>query len=710
MKKQVLETLKKEYDAKTLLQINDLMGFETSEELKDLQDVLEELVKDYVVYKTKKDKYILLANCPSLKIGKYQANKKGFGFVLLSKEDDLYISGENSNGAIDGDIVLAEVLNKGIKPEGHIIKIIERNLHNLVGEIVSFKKGLGLKLDDERLDLNIKLDKKSLQGCVVGHKVLVKLTKEIGRKKYLGEVIKILGHKDDPGTDILSIAYKYGIEPDFSEETKEELLSLPEEVSPSDLIGRRNLTDKMIFTIDGEHTKDIDDAISLEKDGSNYILGVHIADVSNYVKENTGLGNDAYERGTSNYLANTVIPMLPHQLSNGICSLNEGVIRLTMSCVMTINEKGKVIDYDIFESYIKSSKKMTYEAVNDILMRDIIPDGYEPFADTLKEMNVLAHILRKEKMSRGYIDFNLDEPEIIQDENGKAIDIVRVVREDGEKMIEDFMIAANETVASHIYNMDLPFIYRVHGAPNSDKIDDFTNLLKALGYTLKTRTLDMTPKTMQNILEELDDKPEFKILSSLLLRSMRKAEYSKENIGHFGLASKAYTHFTSPIRRFPDLTVHRLLKKYLVEKDFSMSTINYLNNALVSIAEHSSEREVAAQNAERDVDDMKMAEYMESHVGEIYDGVISSVTSFGFFVELPNLIEGLVHVNSLKGDYFNYVPELLSLIGNATKKTYRIGDKVKVKCVGASKERAMIDFEVVKEEKDTLKKKPKSAK
>lgn len=710
MKEQVLETLKKEYDAKTLLQINDLMGFETSEELKDLQDVLEELVKDYVVYKTKKDKYILLANCPSLKIGKYQANKKGFGFVLLNKEDDLYISGENSNGAIDGDIVLAEVLNKGIKPEGHIIKIIERNLHNLVGEIVSFKKGLGLKLDDERLDLNIKLDKKSLQGCVVGHKVLVKLTKEIGRKKYLGEVIKILGHKDDPGTDILSIAYKYDIEPDFSAETKEELLSLPEEVSPSDLIGRRNLTDKMIFTIDGEHTKDIDDAISLEKDGSNYILGVHIADVSNYVKENTGLGNDAYERGTSNYLANTVIPMLPHQLSNGICSLNEGVIRLTMSCVMTINEKGKVIDYDIFESYIKSSKKMTYEAVNDILMRDIIPDGYEPFADNLKEMNILAHTLRKEKMGRGYIDFNLDEPEIIQDENGKAIDIVRVVREDGEKMIEDFMIAANETVASHIYNMDLPFIYRVHGAPNSDKIDDFTNLLKALGYTLKTRTLDMTPKTMQNVLEELDDKPEFKILSSLLLRSMRKAEYSKENIGHFGLASKAYTHFTSPIRRFPDLTVHRLLKKYLVEKDFSMATINYLNNALVSIAEHSSEREVAAQNAERDVDDMKMAEYMESHIGEIYEGVISSVTSFGFFVELPNLIEGLVHVNSLKGDYFNYVPELLSLIGNTTKKTYRIGDKVKVKCVGASKERAMIDFEVVKEEKDTLKKKPKSSK
>lgn len=699
MQEEIRKVLENIHEAKDIIQINDLLGLKTSEELRELQDALNELVDNYVVFKTKKEKYILLKNCPSLKIGKYQANKKGFGFVLLKQEDDLYVSPEYSNGAIEDDIVLAEIIKKGIRPEGKIIRIIKRDLHNLVGEIVETKKGFCIKLDDEKLDLEIKLEKKSIQKVVPGNKVLIKLTKELGKKRYIGEVIKILGHKDDPGMDILSIAYKYQIEPEFGSEVEQELENIPNEVSPADLVGRRDLTAWNIFTIDGSHTKDIDDAISLEKVGDNYLLGVHIADVSNYVKENTALGDAAYERGTSNYLANTVIPMLPHKLSNGICSLNEGVVRLTMSCVMKIDRSGHVLDYEIFESFIKSRKKMTYEAVNDIIMRDTITPGYEEYAVTLKAMNELAHILRKEKISRGYIDFDLDEPEIIQDANGKAIDVVRVEREDGEKMIEDFMIAANETVANHIFNMDLPFIYRTHGKPNSEKIDDFTNLLKILGYQLETRVIDLNPKTMQKILNELSDKPEFTILSSMLLRSMKKAEYTKENYGHFGLASKAYTHFTSPIRRFPDLTVHRLLKKYLVEKDFSMSTIDYLNNSLVQIAEHSSEREVAAQSAERDVADMKMAEYMESHVGEIYEGVIDTVTNFGFFVELPNLIEGLVHVNTLKGDYYNYVPELLAMIGKSTKKTYRIGDKVTVRCIRASKEAAMIDFELV-ENKD----------
>ena len=697
MKEQVLKLLENIHEAKDLITINDMLGFTTAEELKELSDTLDELVDEYIVFKTKKDKYILLKNCPSLKIGKFSANKKGFGFVILNKEDDLYIGKEDMNGAIQDDIVLAEVIRKGVKPEGHIIRVIKRDLHNLVGEIIETKKGLGVKLDEEKLDLELKIDKDSLKNCVPGHKVLIKLVKELGKKRYLAKIIKILGHKDDPGMDILSIAYKYQIDPDFGPEVEEELQEIPTEVKDSELINRRDLTNWQIFTIDGDHTKDIDDAISLTKEEENYILGVHIADVSNYVKENTALGDAAYERGTSNYLANTVIPMLPHKLSNGICSLNEGVIRLTMSCVMKISPAGKIIDYDIFESYIKSSKKMTYSKVNDILMRDIVDPEYTPFVNTLKEMNKLAHILRKEKIARGYIDFNLSEPEIIQDENGKAIDVVKVIREDGEKMIEDFMIAANETVASHIYNMDLPFIYRVHGEPKSEKIDDFVNLLKLLGYQLQTRVIDLNPKTMQNILKELDDKPEFSILSSMLLRSMKKAEYSKENTGHFGLASKAYTHFTSPIRRFPDLTVHRLLKKYLVEKDFSMQTIDYLNNSLVTIAEHSSEREVASQEAERDVADMKMAEYMEEHIGECYNAIIDSVTSYGFYVELENLVEGLVHVNNLKGDYYEYVPELLSLIGKSTKKTYRIGDKVYVRCINASKETSLIDFEIVEE-------------
>ena len=668
MKEQVLELLQDIHEAKDLISLNDLLGLTTAEELKDLSDTLDELVKEYIVFKTKKDKYILLKNCPNLKIGKFSANKKGFGFVILNKEDDLYIGKENMNGAIEGDVVLAEIIKKGMKPEGHIIRVIKRDIKNLVGEVVEGKKGLEVKLDDEKIDLDIKFDKDSLKKCVPGHKVWIKLIKELGKNRYLGKIEKIIGHKDDPGMDILTIAYKYDINPDFGLEVEEELKEIPEEVKETELLNRRDLTSWQIFTIDGDHTKDIDDAISLIKDKDTYTLGVHIADVSNYVKENTALGDAAYERGTSNYLADTVIPMLPHQLSNGICSLNEGVIRLTMSCVMKIDQRGKVIDYDIFPSYIKSSKKMTYSKVNDILMRDIIAPGYEEFVNTLKDMNELAHILRKEKMDRGYIDFNLDEPEIVQDENGQAIDVIKVEREDGEKLIEDFMIAANETVAAHIYNMDLPFIYRVHGEPNREKIDDFVNLLKILGYKLQTRIVDLTPKTMQKILNELDDKPEFKILSSMLLRSMKKAEYRKENTGHFGLASKAYTHFTSPIRRFPDLTVHRLLKKYLIDKDFSMQTIDYLNTNLVTVAEHSSEREVAAQQAERDVADMKMAEYMENHIGDIYEGLINSVTNYGFYVELPNLIEGLVHVNNLKGDYYEYVPELLSLIGKRTKK------------------------------------------
>lgn len=700
MKEQLINLLTNIHEAKDLIAINDLLNLETAEELKELTEILDELVNEYIVFKTKKDKYILLKNCLNLKIGKFSANKKGFGFVILNKEDDLYINKENINGAVDGDIVLAEVLKKGFKPEGHIIKVIKRELHNLVGEIILTKKGLNVKLDEEKLDIDIKIDKESLKECVVGHKVLIELTRQLDKKRYAGKIIKILGHKDDPGMDILSIAYKYQIDPDFGPEVAKELEGIPTEVKESELINRKDLTSWQIFTIDSDHTKDIDDAISLSMENGNYILGVHIADVSNYVKENTALGDAAYERGTSNYLANTVIPMLPHKLSNGICSLNEGVVRLTMSCVMTINKNGKIIDYDIFESYIKSAKKMTYNAVNNIIMRDIVEPGYEPFVYTLKEMNNLAHILRKEKMERGYIDFNLDEPEIIQDSNGVAIDVVKVVREDGEKLIEDFMIAANETVANHIFNMDLPFIYRVHGEPNTEKIDDFVNLLKILGYKLETRVIDMNPKTMQKILKELNDKPEFAILSSMLLRSMKKAEYSKENTGHFGLASKAYTHFTSPIRRFPDLTVHRLLKKYLVEKDFSMQTINYLNNNLGVVAEHSSEREVAAQEAERDVADMKMAEYMESHIGEIYEGIIDTVTNYGFYVELPNLIDGLVHVNTLKGDYYEYVPDLLALIGKSTKKIYRIGDKVKVKCINANKETSMIDFIIMEEKKN----------
>ena len=701
MKDKIVNLMNDVHEAKDLIEINDLLGLKSSEELKELQDTLTELSDEYVMYVTKKNKYILLKNCPNLKVGKLVVNKKGFGFLLQEREEDIYIEKSNLNDAIQDDQVLVETFKNGNKVEGRVLKIIKRDLDNLVGEIIVKDDGFYLDLDDDKKNIEIKITEETSSDIVEGHKVVAKIRTRINNHKYVADVIKVIGHKNDPGVDILSIAYAHGIYEDFGPEVEAELPDIPNEVDPKDLANRRDLTNQMIFTIDGDDTKDIDDAIALNiLENGNYELGVHIADVSHYVKENTALGDAAYERGTSSYLADTVIPMIPHKLSNGICSLNEGVIRLTMSCVMEIDHKGKIVNYDIFPSYIKSAKKMTYKKVNDIIMRNIIAPDYEPFADTLVKMNELAHILRKEKIQRGYIDFELDEAKIVQDENGVAIDVIRRLREDGEKLIEDFMIAANETVANHIYNMDLPFVYRIHGNPKPDKVDDFMNMVKILGYKIDARVGDLSTKTMQNILVQLKDKPEYPILSSLLLRSMMKAEYSTDNIGHFALASKAYCHFTSPIRRFPDLTVHRLLKKYLVEHDLSMPTIENLESQLVQVAQHSSEREVAAVDAERDVDDMKMAEYMEQHIGEEYDGTIDTITDFGFFVELENLVEGLVHVQSLKGDYFTYVPELLAMVGKSTKKTYRLGDKVRVKCVGANKATSMVDFEIVKVDKN----------
>ena len=706
MKDKVLKLLDNIHEAKETIEINDLLGLKTADEYRELQNTLNDLVDEYLVFFTKKGKYILLKNCPGLKIGKLSISKKGFGFIILDKEDDIYVSEKNLNGAIDEDVVLAEVFTSGVRKEAKVIRIIKRELQNLVGEVEFTDKGEPyIKLDDEKKELTIMLTTETAKNCVEGHKVLVKIVKEVNKHKYIADVIKIIGHKNDPGIDILSIAYKYGIYEDFGEEVEKELEDIPMEVSPQELVNRKDLTGDVIFTIDGDDTKDIDDAIGIKVlENGNYELGVHIADVSNYVKENTALGDAAYERGTSSYLADTVIPMLPHQLSNGICSLNEGVIRLSMSCVMEIDHKGKVVNYDIFPSYIKSRKKMTYKKVNDVIVRGVVAPDYAEFADDLIKMNELHHILRKEHTSRGYISFDIDEAKVVQDENGKAIDIVKRNREEGEMLIEDFMIAANETVASHIYNMDLPFIYRVHDVPKPEKIDDFMTMVKILGYKLTGNVRELTPKSMDNILDQLRDKKEFEVLSSLLLRSMRKAEYSKDNIGHFGLASRAYTHFTSPIRRYPDLVVHRLLKTYLINHDMSMTTIQTLENSLVDIAQHSSEREVAAVNAERDVFDMKVAEYMESHIGEEYEGIIDTITNFGFFVQLPNMVEGLVHVQTLKGDYYTYVPDLLAMIGKSTKKMYRLGDKVKVRCVAATKENSMVDFELVEVDKNGDKK------
>ena len=690
MEEQIIEILKDETKGKTIDEINKELHYKSIKGINDLQTVLDQMTTEGILHKSKKREYILMSNTKTLKCGYIRINRSGNGFVDVENGPDIFVRSENLNGAINNDFVEVDYSTRN--NEAYVIKILKRDLSNLVGEMVSIKNKLVFKPDDDKLSIIVKLTKDSLNQVVEGHKVLVQIIKEIGKRQYLGKIAKIIGHKNDPGVDIIAIALRHGIEVEFSEEVIKELEDIPNVVSENEKVGRKDLTNEMIFTIDGDDTKDIDDAISIKKNNDNYILGVHIADVSHYVKMGSSLYDSAFNRGTSSYLADTVIPMIPHQLSNGICSLNPEVERLTISCIMTINKNGKVIDYDIFPSVIKSRKQMTYKNVNKILEEDIVPEGYEAYVSDLKLMAELAKILRAEKVSRGYIDFGLDEAKIIQDENGKAIDVVKRERGVGENLIEDFMIAANETIATHISNMDLPFIYRVHDVPNSEKIEDFKNLIKQMGYQIHTDLNKITPLTMQRVLNELRDKKEFNILSDMLLRSMKKAIYSTNNIGHFGLALTNYTHFTSPIRRFPDLTVHRLLRTYLFENRIDMETINYNEKYLVDVATNSSETEVAAQEAERDVLDMKMAEYMESHIGEEYDGIISSVTNFGMFVELDNLIEGLVHISTLDG-YFEYIPEILSLVSD--NKRYRIGDTVRVVVVSASKESSTIDFELV---------------
>ena len=645
MKEKILDILKSEQNAITTEELCSKIDNISTDEIMDVQNILNQMVQSGEIYFTNKGKYILFENCADLEIGEIDVNPKGFGFLILPG-DDIHIEKNMLNGAIDGDKVIVEIIERKPKLEGRVLKIVERNLNNLVGEVKFIHGKPFMNLEDKR-NLVIELDPKSANDCVDGTIITANIIKEVRKNYYLARVDQIIGHKDDAGVDILTIAYKHEIYPEFSEKSMKETENIPTSVSDEELKGRTDLTDKMIFTIDGADTKDIDDAISLERKGENYILGVHIADVSHYVTEGSALNEDAYNRGTSSYLADTVIPMLPHKLSNGICSLNEGEIRLTESCVMEIDKTGHVVSYDIFPSFIKSRKKMTYSAVNDILMRDIVADGYEEYADTLKEMNELAHILRREKIGRGYIDFGIDEAKVICDENGRAKEIKRILREDGEKLIEDFMIAANETVASHIDNMDLPFIYRVHDIPSSEKLDDFIKFISVLGYKVNANLRNITPKTLQDILHQLEDKPEHMVLASQLLRSMRKAKYQMENIGHFGLGSDSYTHFTSPIRRYPDLIVHRLLRTYLFEHNLDKDTIKKYESKLEGIALQASERELKAVEAEREVDSMKMAEYMEGHIGEEFDGIVSGLTNFGLFVGLENLIEGLVHKRRL---------------------------------------------------------------
>lgn len=689
MESKILEILSGKNKSLTIMEINDLLGLHTIEEYQELEKTLNRLCMEaQIYYSEKKKRYTLFSNTNYMK-GKLIVNPKGYGFVILDDNDreDIFINSRNMLDAKSNDIVLVEYINKHNK-EGKVTKVIKRDESNLVG-LFDSENGIDYVILDKKEYGKYIIPKGFSKGAVPGHKVLV-------RRLFNGafneaEVIKIIGHKNDVGIDILSYVYEYGFDPTYSDDVMAEVEKIPSEVSEEEMLSRTDLRDKMIFTIDGKDTKDIDDAISIEKiDNDKYILGVHIADVSHYVKKGSYLDDDAYERGTSVYLVDRVVPMLPHKLSNGICSLNPNVDRLAMSCVMEINGKGYVSNYQIFKSVIRSKKQMNYDDVNSILEDNVIPSGYEEYVDTLRIMNELSNILRKKMVRHGYIEFNIKEPKIIVDDSCHPVDIKICEQRTGEKLIENFMIVANETVAGFIEDKNLPGIYRVHDKPNKEKLIEYLKFLSIKGYNIKADVNRFSPKDYQNIINKFKNDPARDILGTLAIQTMSKAKYSDINIGHYGIASKRYSHFTSPIRRYPDLTLHRLLKDYLGTPNSKV--IDSWRKSLPGISIQTSKKELDSVDCERDVEKMKKAEYMMDHIGEVYTGVISGIMDFGFFVMLDNTVEGLVRLDSLKGDYYSYNKNRYMIIGKNKGKMYTYGDVVKVEVIAASKDTSQVDF------------------
>lgn len=702
MEESILKILKdKKNTSLTSIEINDFLGLKGIDEYANLEKVLDKLCEEgKIYYSEKKKRYTPIENT-NFKTGKLLVNPKGYGFVILNpefNEDDIYVSGNNLLDGRNNDIVVVEIINKNTR-EGRIIRILKRDDSLLVGLLYE-NKGLYFVKPDKAEYRDLPIPNDMLKGAIPGHKVLVK-PNNVG-KEYIGEIIKIIGHKNDVGVDILSFVYQYEFDPTFSDEVINAVENIPSEVLSEEYAGRVDLRDEVIFTIDGDDTKDIDDAISIKKLSSDvYELGVHIADVSHYVKKDETIDKDAYERGTSVYLVDRVIPMLPHKLSNGICSLNPDVDRLALSCVMNINSKGYVIKYKIFKSVIKSRKQMTYNCVNEILENNKVPAGYEPFVKDLKLMNELSDILRKKMVNHGYLEFDRPEAKILVDDKCHPIEIKLREQRTGEKLIENFMIAANETVAGYIEDMKVPGIYRVHDKPNKEKLEIFIKFLNRKGYNIKADINKFKNTDYQRMLKLFKGKPEEIILSTFAIQTMSKAKYSDVNIGHYGIASKRYAHFTSPIRRYPDLTLHRLVKDYTEHND--SKTVSYWQSRLFDISIQSSKKEQDAINCERDVEKMKKAEYMENHIGEIFHGVISGVTDFGFFVELDNTVEGLVRLDSLGGDYYIYNRDLSAIVGKNSKKMYMYGDSVTVEVIAANKETSQVDFNIVKEDNNAKK-------
>lgn len=669
-----------------------------SSEFKALVKALNELEETGELVKTRKNRFGLPEKMNLLR-GKVQMHAKGFAFLIPEDEtkQDVYINPSDLNTAMNDDKVLVRLeKSEGNRPEGTVIRILERAVQEVVGTFSNHKAFGFVIVDDKRIPHDIFIPKNQKNGAVNGHKVLVQITKyPEERNSAEGEVTQILGHKNDPGIDIIAIIYKHGLKIDFPSDVLEQAKNKPEEISTDDIAGRRDKRDEMIVTMDGADAKDLDDAIHVhKKDNGNYLLGVYIADVSYYVPGNSVMDNEAYERGTSVYLVDRVIPMLPHRLSNGICSLNPQEDRLAIGCEMEIDTNGNIVSHDVFESVIRSQARMTYADVNAILVNEDaeLMKTYASFVPMFQEMEKLAAVLREKRFDRGAIDFDFKEAEVLVDADGKAEDVVIRERSVGEKLIEEFMLAANETIAEHFHWMDVPFIHRIHEDPDEDKLQSFFEFIAGLGYHPKGSADDIHPQALQQIIDSAKGESEEMVVSKLMLRSMKQAKYDPQSVGHFGLATDFYTHFTSPIRRYPDLIVHRLIRTYLFQNRMNDKTMQKWKEQLPEIARHTSAKERAAVDAERETDDLKKAEYMAEKIGEEYSGVISSVTNFGMFVELDNTVEGLVHVSNLVDDYYHFDEKNYALIGEATKKMYRIGDEVTIVVDAVNIEERTVDF------------------
>ncbi|MHA6533824.1 ribonuclease R [Paenibacillus sp. BAC0078] len=681
-------------------------AIEDSESFKAFEELLLGLEQDGRMILTRNGRYGVPERMDMLR-GRVQAHAKGFAFLIPDDRDhpDIYINANDLKGAMNGDIVLVRITSRsssGGRMEGEVVRIVKRGVLQTVGVFQSLETYGFVLPDDKRINRDIFIPKQSFKGAVDGEKVVVRIVSyPEGRAAAEGEIIEILGHKDDPGVDILSVIRKHQLPEAFPAEVMREAEQAPDSITEEEIIqqGRRDLRGLNIVTIDGADAKDLDDAVNVERlENGHYKLGVHIADVGYYVREGSELDKEAYDRGCSVYLVDRVIPMLPHRLSNGICSLNPKVDRLTMSCEMEFDEHMKVVKHDVFTSVIRTKERMTYSDVRKIV-EDEDPElleRYSPLIEDFRLMKELAMKLRDARMRRGAVDFDFEESKIIVDETGKAVDIVKRERSVAEQIIEEFMLAANETVAEHFHWLKVPFLYRIHEDPDPEKLQNFMAFAANFGYHVKGRGNSVHPRALQDLLEQIQGTKEQTVISTMMLRSMKQAKYDAESTGHFGLAAEFYSHFTSPIRRYPDLVIHRVMREVfenggaLTEKRHE-----YLATRMPDIAQQSSERERVAVDAERDTEQLKKAEFMQDKVGEEFDAMVSSVTSFGMFIELDNTVEGLIRLSALTDDYYHFDEAHMALIGERTSKVFRIGDEVKIRVAKVNMDDHTIDFELV---------------